>query len=38
MSGETFDVGSETVAPVGPYSHLFPYTAEMQFRADMSSQ
>ena len=60
MSGETFDVGRDTGAPVGPYPHDFSCTAridgvilerlselsdadrsrlaEMQFRADMSSQ
>ena len=27
MSGETFDVGVDTGAPVGPYPHRFPCTA-----------
>ena len=27
MSGETFDVGVDTGAPVGPYPHHFPCTA-----------
>ena len=27
MSGETFDVGVDTGAPVGQYPHLFPCTA-----------
>lgn len=26
MSGETFDVGRDTGAPVGPYTHQFPFT------------
>jgi arylsulfatase len=26
MSGETFDVGVDTGAPVGPYPHRFPFT------------
>jgi arylsulfatase len=29
MSGETFDVGVDTGAPVGPYPHGFPCTAEI---------
>ena len=29
MSGETFDVGVDTGAPVGPYEHGFPCTAEI---------
>ncbi|MCP3854543.1 MAG: arylsulfatase [Actinomycetia bacterium] len=29
MSGETFDVGVDTGAPVGPYDHGFPCTAEI---------
>ena len=26
MSGETFDVGEDACAPVGPYEHGFPFT------------
>ena len=29
MSGETFEVGVDTGAPVGPYPHGFPCTAEI---------
>lgn len=29
MSGETFDVGCDTGSPVGPYPHVFEYTAEI---------
>lgn len=29
MSGETFDVGIDTGAPVGPYPHGYPCTAEI---------
>ena len=29
MSGETFDVGIDTGAPVGPYPHEFPCTARI---------
>ncbi len=29
MSGETFDVGRDTGAPVGPYEHGFPCTAHI---------
>ena len=29
MSGETFDVGVDTGAPVGLYPHLFPCTANI---------
>jgi len=29
MSGETFDVGIDSGAPVGPYDHGFPCTAEI---------
>ncbi len=29
MSGETFDVGVDTGAPVGPYEHGFPCTADI---------
>jgi arylsulfatase len=29
MSGETFDVGIDTGAPVGPYPHGFPCTAQI---------
>lgn len=29
MSGETFDVGVDTGAPVGPYPHQFPCTAQI---------
>ena len=29
MSGETFDVGVDAGAPVGPYPHSFPCTAEI---------
>ena len=30
MSGETFDVGEDTGAPVGPYAHGFPFTGTIQ--------
>ncbi len=30
MSGETFDVGVDTGAPVGPYPHRFPCTATIE--------
>ena len=30
MSGETFDVGTDTGSPVGPYPHLFPCTATIR--------
>ncbi|MGB8859867.1 MAG: hypothetical protein WCC60_11460, partial [Ilumatobacteraceae bacterium] len=30
MSGETFDVGIDTGAPVGPYPHHFPCTAKIR--------
>ena len=30
MSGETFDVGRDTGAPVGPYEHDFPCTARIE--------
>jgi arylsulfatase len=29
MSGETFDVGEDTGAPVGPYPHEFPFTGKI---------
>lgn len=29
MSGETFDVGRDTGAPVGPYPHDFPFTGKI---------
>ena len=29
MSGETFDVGTDTGSPVGPYRHDFTYTAKI---------
>jgi arylsulfatase len=29
MSGETFDVGMDTGAPVGPYPHVFECTAKI---------
>ncbi|MFN8469995.1 MAG: arylsulfatase [Caldilineaceae bacterium] len=29
MSGETFDVGEDTGAPVGPYPHVFPFTGKI---------
>jgi hypothetical protein len=29
MSGETFDVGIDTGAPVGPYPHEFPFTGKI---------
>ena len=29
MSGETFDVGTDTGAPVGPYPHNFRCTADI---------
>lgn len=29
MSGETFDVGCDTGSPVGPYPHVFEFTAEI---------
>ena len=29
MSGETFDVGVDTGAPVGPYESGFPFTGEI---------
>jgi arylsulfatase len=29
MSGETFDIGIDTGAPVGPYPHQFPCTARI---------
>jgi arylsulfatase len=30
MSGETFDVGLDTGAPVGPYPHVYPCTATIR--------
>ena len=30
MSGETFDVGEDTGAPVGPYEHRFPFTGTIK--------
>ena len=30
MSGETFDVGLDTGAPVGPYPHVYPCTARIR--------
>jgi arylsulfatase len=30
MSGETFDVGLDTGAPVGPYPHVYPCTASIR--------
>ncbi|HZF41629.1 MAG TPA: hypothetical protein VE715_22610 [Blastocatellia bacterium] len=30
MSGETFDVGEDTGAPVGPYEHEFPFTGKIK--------
>ena len=29
MSGETFDVGIDTGAPVGPYPHEYPFSGEI---------
>ena len=29
MSGETFDVGVDTGAPVGPYPHGYPFSGEI---------
>ena len=29
MSGETFDVGIDTGAPVGPYPHRYPFNGEI---------
>ena len=29
MSGETFDVGIDTGAPVGPYPHEYPFTGKV---------
>ncbi len=29
MSGETFDVGVDTGAPVGPYPHQFPFVGSI---------
>jgi hypothetical protein len=30
MSGETFDVGEDTGAPVGPYAPGFPFTGTIR--------
>lgn len=30
MSGETFDVGLDSGAPVGPYPHVYPFTATIR--------
>ena len=30
MSGETFDVGEDTGAPVGPYPHEYPFTGKIR--------
>jgi hypothetical protein len=30
MSGETFDIGVDTGAPVGPYEHGFPFTGTIK--------
>jgi arylsulfatase len=29
MSGETFDIGVDTGAPVGPYPHQFPFVGHI---------
>ena len=31
MSGETFDIGRDTGAPVGPYEHQFPFSGDIEF-------
>jgi len=43
MSGETFDIGEDTGAPVGPYKHGFPFTGaikkvEIQLLAELDKQ
>ena len=30
MSGETFDIGRDTGAPVGPYEHQFPFSGDIE--------
>jgi arylsulfatase A-like enzyme len=43
MSGETFDIGEDTGAPVGPYKHGFPFTGtikkvEIQLLSDLDKK
>jgi arylsulfatase len=39
MSGETFDVGEDTGAPVGPYEHGFPFSSTIhKIRIELRSE
>jgi len=43
MSGETFDIGEDIGAPVGPYDHSFPFTGtikkvEIELKSELDQQ
>ena len=43
MSGETFDIGGDTGAPVGPYERGFPFTGaiekiEIELKSELDQQ